>query len=267
MTGERPWWASDGPVDGGLDTSEDPVERFRSARRGPAENAATGDGPSDDAGDLPFTDEPVTGRPGTGASASGTGSDSAAGIGDPVGGGAGAGRELPPAGPWWEAAAETVSRLARDLAETAEAHGPVVDGGPDDAEGPLDGPEPTDDASDATGGRASSGRAGDDGSHGEAGPPGGRDVPPATEGTPGTADGEDRGADREADRGEEHRVDACGICPICVGLRALGETRPELVGHLAEAARHVALAARSLAARPSPRPPGDEPLQHIGLDE
>lgn len=33
----RPWWASSGPVDGGADPAEDPIERHREARRGTAE--------------------------------------------------------------------------------------------------------------------------------------------------------------------------------------------------------------------------------------
>jgi hypothetical protein len=36
VTPERalPWWASDGPVDGGVDRRVDPIERHRAARRG-----------------------------------------------------------------------------------------------------------------------------------------------------------------------------------------------------------------------------------------
>jgi hypothetical protein len=227
VTRERPWWASDGPVEGGLDTSEDPVERIRHARRGGDEDPAGRTGPGDvppgggragDGGDLPFTDEP--------------GADDAGGprgrpahddhADDPTGG-VGGGRDLPPAGPWWEAAAETVSRLARDLAETAEAQDPEA--------------------------------------RGEAGARPRHDAAGGDDGDPGAPDG------GPADARDAHRIDACGICPICVGLRTLGESRPELVGHLAEAARHVALAARSLAARPAPGSPDDEPLQHIGLDD
>jgi hypothetical protein len=270
MTRERPWWASDGPLDGGLDTSEDPVERFRSARRGATEGGSTpGDGPVGDAGDLPFTDEPTSGRPG----GAGVGAEGSPGTGDPVGGGAGQGRDLPPAGPWWEAAAETVSRLARDLAETAEAHGPPAGGHPDPAGEPTDAGDVGDAHPDIAGDGGTAGGSADAGTGGD----GARDGARGHEGTGGTdeasaaGDGAARGAPGGTAHGAsgdgEHRIDACGICPICVGIRALGESRPELVGHLAEAARHVALAARSLAARPSPGPRGDEPLQHIGLDE
>jgi hypothetical protein len=76
---------------------------------------------------------------------------------------------------------------------------------------------------------------------------------------------------------DAHRVDACGVCPICVGLRVLGDARPELVGHLAEAARQLALAVRTVvdAAGDSGDPArADGPaerrrggLQHIDLDD
>lgn len=36
------------------------------------------------------------------------------------------------------------------------------------------------------------------------------------------------------------------MCPLCTLARALEETRPELLDHLTEAARHLAAAARSL---------------------
>jgi hypothetical protein len=245
VTAGRPWWASDGPVDGGLDTSEDPVERFRSARRGPAPGAdpsaegSDGRAAGDDPGDLRFTNEPDPHA----QEAGGPGPDRPGGE-HHVGG---RGHDLPPAGPWWEAAAETVSRLARDLADTAEAHeagttepapgaegdGPPHEPGHHPGHGPDRDPGRGDDPDDGTAQDAATG--------------------------PGTAS---RGA-----REESHRIDACGVCPICVGLRALGESRPELVGHLAEAARHVALAARSLADRPARTSRDEEPMQHIDLDE
>lgn len=91
---------------------------------------------------------------------------------------------------------------------------------------------------------------------------------------PGSADDPDAPA-------AEHTIDACGVCPICLGIRALGSARPELVAHLAEAARQVSLAVRTVldgpgddgqAAAAGPRPPrpphraGDERLQRIDLD-
>ena len=88
-------------------------------------------------------------------------------------------------------------------------------------------------------------------------------------GTAGADDTADVGSAAGATGGEPraHTPDVCGVCPICVGLRALAESRPELVGHLAEAARHVALAARSLMDRPERDGAAeDEPLEHIDLD-
>jgi hypothetical protein len=43
-----------------------------------------------------------------------------------------------------------------------------------------------------------------------------------------------------------HRPELCGICPLCTLARALEDSRPELLEHLTEAARHLAAAARSL---------------------
>jgi hypothetical protein len=222
VTGRRPWWASDGPVDGGLDAAEDPVEQFRAARRGGRTHVPPGD---TDAGDVPFGDVPCGDVP----------FDDAPGGGD-HGAGADPGDHASTdgTGPWWEAAAETVSRLARDLADTAEAH--RDDGATADP--------------DATPWDAAT-------ADGAAGPGGGQPTDAADDTTTaagGAGDG-------------DHRIDACGVCPICVGLRTLGESRPELVGHLAEAARHVALAARSLGARSPSSGSGQEPLQRIDLDD
>ncbi len=162
----RPWWASDGPVDGGIARDEDPVERLRAARRGASEAA-----PHDDLAE-----------------------------------------------PWLDAVAATMSSLAR------AAPAPPTDD--DDTEG---------------------------------------------------AGGACSGAATETAAGG-HQPDVCGVCPICVGLRALAEARPELMGHLAEAARHVALAARSLRERPDEDAAGTrgrsgagkgrrgEGLEHIDLE-
>lgn len=84
----------------------------------------------------------------------------------------------------------------------------------------------------------------------------------------------------EADAAEatEHGIDACGVCPICVGLRALGDARPDLVVHLAEAARHLALAVRTVVdaatdgsnaaaeGGPARHQPRSEGLQRIDVD-
>ncbi|GGI07271.1 hypothetical protein [Egicoccus halophilus] len=75
-----------------------------------------------------------------------------------------------------------------------------------------------------------------------------------------------------------HDPDVCGVCPWCVGLRLLATTHPEVVGHLTEAARHLADAVRALAGdlhrtEPGRSPydattgdPDDEPFEHIDLD-
>jgi hypothetical protein len=61
--------------------------------------------------------------------------------------------------------------------------------------------------------------------------------------------------------------EVCHLCPVCAGLRAFDEARPEVVAHLTEAARHVTLAARALldAQAESLRRPGG--LERIDLDE
>jgi hypothetical protein len=140
-------------------------------------------------------------------------------------------------------ATEAVTRLARDLATTTAERSSA---GP---RAPGHGP-----AGSADERRT---RAGGGGSGGEGG------------------DGGDGGA-------SEHRIDACGVCPICVGLRAIGEARPDLVVHLAEAARQLALAVRTVvdAAAPDGEAGADpgtgrrasrrrapEDLHHIDLDD
>ncbi len=70
----------------------------------------------------------------------------------------------------------------------------------------------------------------------------------------------------------EHRPELCGVCPICAGFRLLEGLRPELAGHLAEAAYHLAAALRSLAEHPpSPRGEaegrsGPTTMQHIDVE-
>jgi hypothetical protein len=76
--------------------------------------------------------------------------------------------------------------------------------------------------------------------------------------------------DDDAERA--HGPDVCGVCPICLALRTLGGSRPQLVEHLTEAARHLAAAVRDLLEDPPrPRtppapPPDDDGLQRIDLD-
>jgi hypothetical protein len=71
-----------------------------------------------------------------------------------------------------------------------------------------------------------------------------------------------------------HGPDVCGVCPICVALRALGESRPQLLEHLTEAARHLTAAVRNLVEDPPRvRPDGTrrsgedpDPFERIDLD-
>jgi hypothetical protein len=126
-----PWWASDGPVDGGVDRSADPIERHRAARRGAIDPAGL---TPDQAAD----DEVAHER-------------------------------------------DAHERVAHERVAHDEA---VLDGAP-------------------------------------------------------------------AEPSRQH-VDACGVCPFCASLRLLQDSRPELVEHLTEAARHLAAAARSLLDTPVP---------------
>jgi hypothetical protein len=87
---------------------------------------------------------------------------------------------------------------------------------------------------------------------------------------PGSGPAEDRSG---AGADDEHRPDICGVCPVCLGARMLGETRPELLEHLTEAARHLAAALRAVVDPPSsPRgtddPHGGDPgrVRRIDLD-
>lgn len=61
--------------------------------------------------------------------------------------------------------------------------------------------------------------------------------------------------------------EACRVCPLCAGLRALGDARPELLGHLSEAARHLALAVRAVVDAAPAAGSTDDGLQRIDLDE
>ncbi len=63
-------------------------------------------------------------------------------------------------------------------------------------------------------------------------------------------------AGREPEDPVVHRPELCGVCPLCTLARTLEDTRPELMGHLTEAARHLAAAARALLETPPGRPEG-----------
>jgi hypothetical protein len=76
-----------------------------------------------------------------------------------------------------------------------------------------------------------------------------------------------RGTESSADAGRDHAAEVCGVCPICVGMRLLGEARPDLVVHLTEAARHLSAAVRSLLdTTQDPGPPDGEGVRRIDLD-
>ena len=55
----------------------------------------------------------------------------------------------------------------------------------------------------------------------------------------------------------------CDACPVCIGLRALRQVRPEVIGHLSDAAHHVSLALRAFADAQAGADPG---LEKIDLD-
>ncbi|MCA1783776.1 MAG: ROK family protein [Intrasporangiaceae bacterium] len=46
--------------------------------------------------------------------------------------------------------------------------------------------------------------------------------------------------------GATHDPSTCGLCPVCIGLRMLGEYRPEVLDHLNQASRHLSAALRGL---------------------
>lgn len=63
-------------------------------------------------------------------------------------------------------------------------------------------------------------------------------------------------------------TDVCEVCPICVGLRALERSRPELVSHLSEALRHLTLAAKAVIdAQVEATGASDDGLERIDLDD
>ncbi|TVP72132.1 MAG: hypothetical protein EA340_03890 [Nitriliruptor sp.] len=85
--------------------------------------------------------------------------------------------------------------------------------------------------------------------------------------SPPTGNQDEPTADREPEDPVTHRPELCGVCPLCTLARTLEETRPELMGHLTEAARHLAAAARALLETPPGRPEGSthaEPPQDTG---
>lgn len=86
----------------------------------------------------------------------------------------------------------------------------------------------------------------------------------------GTADGagpEEARAPGSTDAASE----ICGVCPVCIAARMLGESRPELLTHLTVAARHLSAALRALLETPTDRDDedggSDDPgVRRIDLD-
>lgn len=91
-----------------------------------------------------------------------------------------------------------------------------------------------------------------------ASPPGGAFTRPDPPDRPDRPDGADTSAPHA--NGE-----VCDACPICMGLRALRQSRPDVITHLSDAAHHVSLALRALADVHA----GDDPdgLEKIDLDQ
>lgn len=65
-----------------------------------------------------------------------------------------------------------------------------------------------------------------------------------------------------------HDHEHCRACPICSFLEALDDSRPEVVEHLTEAARHLTLAAKTfIDAQAAGFDGQDDVLERIRLDD
>lgn len=58
--------------------------------------------------------------------------------------------------------------------------------------------------------------------------------------------------------------EVCGACPVCIGLKALRAVRPEVIGHLSDAAHHLSLALRAVADAAAD---GPDDVERIVLDD
>lgn len=76
-----------------------------------------------------------------------------------------------------------------------------------------------------------------------------------------------REAGRARDGAPRHDPTTCGICPVCAGLRALGDARPEVIRHLGEASRHLTLAVKALVDAHADTLEGEDRLERIDLDD
>lgn len=64
----------------------------------------------------------------------------------------------------------------------------------------------------------------------------------------GSSRADSSGAGPERARGVDgHTPETCGICPVCQAISRLGQARPEVVGHLADATAALAAAFSALA--------------------
>ena len=61
--------------------------------------------------------------------------------------------------------------------------------------------------------------------------------------------------------------EVCQVCPICAFLRVVGETRPEVMEHLVEAAHHLTLAAKAVVDAHAEGFERDGGLERIELDD
>lgn len=59
----------------------------------------------------------------------------------------------------------------------------------------------------------------------------------------------------------------CHACPVCVALRALESSRPEVVAHLSEALHHLSLAARAFVEAQVGATGDDGGLRRVDLDD
>ena len=59
----------------------------------------------------------------------------------------------------------------------------------------------------------------------------------------------------------------CTVCPLCQGVAALRQVRPEAVSHLLDAAASLAAALRASVPAPAPAPPPAAGVQRIRLDD
>lgn len=177
-----------------------------------------------------------------------------------------------PGRPWW-ASAEGTDRLGDDDPLAAHRAGRAGTGEPADHDGDP-GARPGGAARDGEGERD------DDGPGGDSAPPWWIDAAElvtrfareAGRAASGYAEAtRDQAVDDARPGGDPHvhtgSAQACQVCPLCAGIRILAEARPEMVGHLTEAARHLTLAARAFLDVQAEVLRRDDAFEHIRLDE